>query len=67
MDIRLHGHLRGPVTPTPVAERLADDLKDLRRSRLGFVHPTSNAVTDRAISAEWRTFTFHVSNQSFNI
>ena len=62
MDTRLHGHLRGPVThTTPVAERLADDLsvpflKDLRRSRLGFVHPTSNAVTDRAISAEWRTY-----------
>ena len=63
MDTRLYGHLRGPVTrTTPVAKRLADDLlvpffKDLRRSRLGFVHPTSNALTDRAtaISAEWRT------------
>ena len=66
-DTRLNGHLRGPVTLTPVAKRLAVDMSllilssfnymYLSLSRLGFEHLTFrmsgeiNALTDCVIAA----------------
>ena len=54
-----NGHLRGPVTLTPIAERLAVELsltcvKYLSLSRLGFEHPIrvlGRALTDSATAA----------------
>ena len=50
-----NGHLRGPVTPTSVAERFAVELSlqctcfyDVGLSRLGFKHPTFQMLGERS-------------------
>ena len=57
--IRLNGHLRGPVTLTPIVERLAVELPlfdfyDLGLSQLGFKHPNFHLQSQRSYQIRHR-------------